>query len=173
MGKIRILIVEDESLLALNIQRLLNRLGYDAFRITASGEDAIDIARRDLPDLIMMDIHLRGRLDGLQTMSRIRMFLDAPVIYTTAFSDDETLERAKRIGPAVFLLKPYEISELRFAVETCPLHRGTNPADENYTAPSFPEYTSCESHSRVSVTGQTTAPRLLDTAGEAGEISLQ
>jgi two-component system, response regulator PdtaR len=139
MGKIRILIVEDESLLALNIQRLLNRLGYDAFRITACGEDAVEIARREHPDLIMMDIQLRGRLDGLQTMERIRTFLDSPVIYTTAFSDDETLERTKHLEPSVLLQKPYEITELRSVIETCALRRGMKPADGDRHSPAFPE----------------------------------
>jgi two-component system cell cycle sensor histidine kinase/response regulator CckA len=119
MEKLRILIVEDEAILALNVQRLLNRLGYDAFGIATSGEDAIEIARRERPDLIMMDIHLRGKLDGIQVAERIRAFLDAPVIYTSAFSDDETLERAKKTEPSAFLLKPYEIKDLQVAIEMC------------------------------------------------------
>jgi two-component system cell cycle sensor histidine kinase/response regulator CckA len=119
MEKIRILIVEDEANLALNVQRLLNRLGYDAFGIATSGEDAIDMAGRERPDLIMMDIHLRGKLDGIEVAERIRSFLDAPVIYTTAFSDEETLERAKKTEPSAFLLKPYEIKDLQVAIEMC------------------------------------------------------
>ena len=119
MEKLKILIVEDEALLALNVQRLLNNLGHDAFGIATSGEDAIEMAKKARPDLIMMDIHLRGKLDGIQVAERIRAFLDAPVIYTTAFSDEETLERAKKTEPSAFLLKPYEIKDLQVAIEIC------------------------------------------------------
>jgi PAS domain S-box-containing protein len=117
MVKIRILIVEDEALLALSVQRLLNRLGYDAFGVAASGDEAVETARRERPDLIMMDIHLRGEMDGIQVAERIRDFLDVPIVYTTAFSDEETVERAKKTEPSAFLLKPYDTRDLQVTIE--------------------------------------------------------
>jgi two-component system, cell cycle sensor histidine kinase and response regulator CckA len=117
MTKIRILIVEDEALLALSVQRLLNRLGYDAFGIAVSGDEAVGMAKREKPDLIMMDIHLRGEMDGIQVAERIRDFIDAPIVYTTAFSDEQTVERAKKSEPSAFLLKPYDIKDLQVTIE--------------------------------------------------------
>jgi CheY-like chemotaxis protein len=115
--KVRILIVEDEGILALNIQRLLKRLGYDAFCAVSRGEEAEEISRTERPDVILMDIHLKGRMSGLQAAERIRGFLDVPIIFTTAYSDDQTLETAGNMTPSALLMKPYDIAELRAMIE--------------------------------------------------------
>ena len=117
--KIRILIVEDESILALNIQKLLVGLGYEVCGIAGAGDRAVELAKQHKPDLILMDIHLRGVKDGIQVAEQIHKFLEVPVVYTTAYSDDETIQRAKKTNPSAFLLKPFEIKDLQVTIELC------------------------------------------------------
>jgi PAS domain S-box-containing protein len=117
MEKIKILLTEDENILALNMKKLLDRLGYDVCGTAASGEQAVEMAKTHKPDLIMMDIHLRGKMDGIETAERIRSFLDVPIVYTTAYSDEETLQRAKKTEPSAFLLKPFQIKDLQVTIE--------------------------------------------------------
>lgn len=128
MEKLRILIVEDEAILALNVQKLLSRLGYEVCGIASTGEEAVAMAGQFKPELIVMDIHLRGKTDGIQAAERIRSFLDVPIVYTTAFADDETLQRAKISEPSAYLLKPYEIRDLQVAIETCAYKHKTDLA---------------------------------------------
>jgi two-component system, response regulator PdtaR len=173
VGKKRILIVEDESLLAMNIQRLLNRLGYDAFQTVSRGENAVEIADRERPDLIMMDIHLKGKMDGLETAERIRKFLDVPVIYTTAYSDDETLERAQKTSSSVVLMKPYEISDLRSAIEAGFVQRRPVWNSFGYGDSGYPrEFPASEKASFVPATLQLSHTVITETAGEGSETSV-
>ena len=101
----RIMVVEDEGIVALDIQSKLESKGYEVPAVLATGEDAIDRAGELLPDLILMDIQLAGELDGTQAAERIHELYDIPVVYLTAFSDDRTLNRAKNAEPFGYMLK--------------------------------------------------------------------
>lgn len=108
----QILIVEDESIVALDIQNRLRRLGYLAPAFVASGEAAIAKTAELQPDLILMDIKLRGDMDGIEAARRIRDEFGTPVVYLTAFADEATLQRAKETEPLGYLVKPFEEREL-------------------------------------------------------------
>ena len=112
MKKGRILIVEDERIVALDVQAMLKDLGYDVVGIIDSGEEAVEAALDENPDLILMDIHLKGALDGVDAGIKIRDRLNIPVIYTSGFSDDRTLNRLKKAKAVAFIPKPYDKIEL-------------------------------------------------------------
>ena len=113
----RILIVEDERITALDIQARLATLGYTVSGTVSSGEEAIDRAGALHPDLILMDIVLKGTLDGVQAADRIRNNFNIPVVFLTAFSDADTLRRAKVTGPFGYVLKPFEERDLHTTIE--------------------------------------------------------
>ncbi len=111
------MVVEDEGLIALSIQRTLRNLGYEVPAVVASGEEAVRQALALRPDLVLMDIMLEGEMDGITAATRIQSCLDVPVVYLTAYSDDHTLARAKVTGPFAYLVKPFEEVNLRAALE--------------------------------------------------------
>jgi PAS domain S-box-containing protein len=117
MPKIRILVVEDESLVARDIQNMLRSLGYEVAGIVASGEEAIENALASVPDLVLMDIVLKGDIDGIAAAERLWEEYSIPVIYLTAYADDTTFERAKLTKPFGYLLKPFEERELQTTIE--------------------------------------------------------
>lgn len=117
MGRARILIVEDESIVALNIKNRLEGLGYAVVATTYSGEAAIQIVAQSHPDLVLMDIKLKGTIDGIEAAAQIRDCFQIPVVYLTAYSDDETLERAKLTEPYGYILKPFEARDLCTTIE--------------------------------------------------------
>jgi PAS domain S-box-containing protein len=112
-----ILVVEDESIIASHIRRTLTRLGYNVPHVVRTGIDAIGAAEDSRPGLVLMDIQLKGTMDGIEAASTIRERLDIPVIYLTSHSDEATLNRAKETHPYGYLLKPFEERELRTAIE--------------------------------------------------------
>ncbi len=116
-SKHKILIVEDETIIAMELSHRLKRAGYDVVAAVASGKEAIKETAELLPDLILMDIHISGSLDGIETAEIIHSAQDIPIIYLTAFSDDKTLERAKLTEPYGFLIKPFEERELETTIE--------------------------------------------------------
>jgi PAS domain S-box-containing protein len=122
MEQARILVVEDEPIVARDIQLSLQRLGYEVPATASSGEEAIRKAAETRPDLVVMDIVLKGKMDGIETAQHLKDRLNVPVIYLTAFADDQTLERAKTTAPAGCMLKPYQPHELRTSIEIA-LHR--------------------------------------------------
>ncbi len=113
----RILVVEDEMIISKDIQRSLRRLGYEVVGAAASGADALEKAQSTRPDLVLMDIHIQGAMDGIDTAQQIRERLAIPVIYLTAFADGPTLERAKLTEPYGYLIKPFEERELSVTIE--------------------------------------------------------
>jgi PAS domain S-box-containing protein len=117
MGKARILIVEDEVIVAEDVRHRLAGLGYEVVGVVRTGDAAIRSAGDLHPDLVLMDIGIDGDIDGIETAERIRRGFDIPVIFATAYSDDPTLERAKSVGPAGYVLKPFEERELRTTIE--------------------------------------------------------
>lgn len=113
----KILIVEDEAVIALNLQQTLIKMGYNVIGISYSGKDAVDKARRLVPDLILMDIRLPGKMDGIRVADIVKSELDIPVIFLTAFSEDKIIERAKKVEPFGYILKPIQEREIKAAVE--------------------------------------------------------
>lgn len=113
----QVLIVEDERLVAKDLARSLLRLGYNVVARAATGDEANHLAQLWKPDLILMDIRLRGELDGVETAERIHEHSDVPVIFLTAFSDRQTIERAMRTRPFGYVVKPFQDVELRCAME--------------------------------------------------------
>lgn len=117
MDKIRILIVEDEGLIARDIEDMVRSVGYEICGIAGTGEEAVEKAETTHPDLILMDIILRGEMDGVEAAEKIREESSIPVIYLTAHTDDDTLQRAKLTEPLGYTLKPVEQKELITVIE--------------------------------------------------------
>lgn len=117
MGKNSILIVEDESIVAMGIKQKLNRLGYDVCNLVSTGEDAIKKAKEEKPDLILMDIKLKGKIDGIDAAKKIGENYNIPIIYLTAYGDENTLERAKVTEPYGYIIKPFKERDLRTSIE--------------------------------------------------------
>src|SRR6056297_1957606 len=117
MASVRILLVEDESIVAMDMERRLSTLGYSVIEHVLSGEDAVAKAEQEKPDLILMDIHLKGKMDGIQAAERIKSSLGTPVIYITAYSDETTLSRAKVTEPFGYILKPFQEREIYSTIE--------------------------------------------------------
>jgi len=113
----RILVVEDEGIVAMEIKDRLEGLGYKVSELASSGEEAIQKAQRVLPDLVLMDIILKGSMDGVEAAEKIRANLGIPVVYLTAYSDDSTLQRAKITEPFGYILKPFDERELYSTIE--------------------------------------------------------
>jgi CheY-like chemotaxis protein len=128
MVKPKILVVEDENVIAADLAGQLLQLGYDVPAIAASGEEAIRRAAELRPDLVLMDIKLRGKMDGLEAAEQILARSVVPVIYLTAFSDWATLARARASAPLAYLLKPIDPTHLRSVVEFA-LHCGRDEPD--------------------------------------------
>ncbi len=116
-NKISILIVEDEAIVAADLEGKLRRLGYEVADITAEGKEAVDLACRLRPSLVLMDIRLEGSIDGIEAAQAIRSRQDVPVIYLTAHSDAATLARAKLTGPFGYILKPFDERDLATQIE--------------------------------------------------------
>jgi DNA-binding NarL/FixJ family response regulator len=114
----KILVVEDESIIAESLRRSLEASGYEVPALCATAEAAIQAARAQAPDLVLMDIRLNGDKDGIYAARILGEGFDVPVIYVTAYGDDAVLERAKRTKPAGYLLKPFRSDELKVAIET-------------------------------------------------------
>lgn len=117
MSKGSMLVVEDEAIVAADLASKLARLGYRISGTTALAEEAIELAREQRPDLILMDIHLAGEMDGIEAAEVIRREYDVPVIFLTAHSDRATLERAKLAEPFGYLLKPFDHLSLETHIE--------------------------------------------------------
>ena len=114
----RIMVVEDEAVISLEIQDRLTKMGHSICGTAASGEEAVSVAAAKHPDLILMDVQLRGDVDGVETAQQIRDRIEIPVIYLTAFADDRTVERARLTEPFGYLIKPFSEKELYAAIET-------------------------------------------------------
>ena len=118
----RILVVEDEHIVAMGIKKMLKSLGYQVTGIASTGEDAISKAESTFPDLVLMDIMLKGNIDGIETAREIITRFDLPVVYLSAYSDSKILERAKQTGPFGYIVKPFEEKDLHSSIEMA-LHR--------------------------------------------------
>jgi PAS domain S-box-containing protein len=118
MSALKIMIVEDEIIVAKDIQRILKKLGYEAFDPFANGKKALDSVEKLSPDIILLDINLKSsEIDGIQVAEQIHQHYHIPFIFLTAFSDKTTLERAKLTEPYGYIIKPFEEDDIRTAIE--------------------------------------------------------
>jgi two-component system response regulator LytT len=117
MAKTSILVVEDESIVAKDIQHSLKKLGYSVPSVENSGEDAIDSAGQHRPDLILMDIMLKGEISGIEAAQQIKDRYQIPVIFLTAYADESTLSKAKVTEPYGYIIKPFKEIDLHTSIE--------------------------------------------------------
>ncbi len=114
---VKILIVEDEMVIAANISLQLSELGYEVMGIVPRGEDALRHVADNRPDIVLMDINLKGKIDGIETARQLRSTYGTAIIYLTANADDDHFNRAKSTRPSAFISKPYKKRDLQRALE--------------------------------------------------------
>jgi DNA-binding LytR/AlgR family response regulator len=117
MPKINVLVVEDESIVSKDIQHSLKKLGYSVVGAASTGEKAIELATSTLPDIILMDIMLKGEMNGIEAADQIRKSCSIPVIFLTAYADESTLSKAKITEPYGYILKPFKEIDLHTTIE--------------------------------------------------------
>ena len=128
----RVLIVEDEFLIAEELRERLSRLGFSVIAMVDSADEGIAIATRERPDLVLMDIRLRGEKDGIQAAHEIREQVDLPIVYVTAYSDKWTVNRVKKTEHDGFLLKPFHRNELQSTLEVAMRRHGLRAKHEKH-----------------------------------------
>jgi len=116
-AKTRILIVEDEAIVACDLQSRLESFGYEVVGTAVSGEQAVKLAAETSPDLVLMDIQLRGQWDGIQVAEKLRAGNRVAIIFLSAHSTEDMLQRAKLTEPFAYLLKPYQERELKISID--------------------------------------------------------
>lgn len=115
-AKRKVVIAEDDHLLAIILKRMASSLNFDILHISRSGENAILSIQENKPDLVFMDIHLEDKITGIEAMKKVRESSDVPVIYITAESDPKVQKDAKSVGNALYILKPVNFKELQNAL---------------------------------------------------------
>src|SRR5688500_7629897 len=113
----RVLIAEDDAILALRIQRTVEAMGHEVVALSATGEDAVRLTEEFQPDVALMDVSLRGEMSGVVAAAHIHARGETPIIYVTAYSDRELIEQAARTSPYAYLTKPIRERELQAAIE--------------------------------------------------------
>src|ERR1051326_9477502 len=116
-NKIGILVVEDENIVAKDIQQSLKKLGYEVLGVCATGEDAMTKAEQTKPNLVLMDIMLKGDISGIEAADYVRQKLNIPVIFLTAYADSSTLSKAKVTEPYGYIIKPFKEIDLHTSIE--------------------------------------------------------
>jgi DNA-binding NarL/FixJ family response regulator len=117
MQKIKLLIVEDEAIVALFLKVQLEKRGYLVCGLVTTGEQAIKVARTEEPDIIIMDVHLAGKMDGLQTATAIRLFSKANIIVVTGYEDEELRKEVEELKSSAFIIKPVSINDILEIIE--------------------------------------------------------
>jgi len=112
MANAKILVVEDEGIVSIDIRNMLKNLGYTIAGVAFLGEDAVQKAESTQPDLVLMDIGLKGDIDGIEAAKTIRDRFHIPVVFLTGFADENTLTKAKEADPSGFIIKPIKEEEL-------------------------------------------------------------
>ena len=118
MTPIRILLVEDEIMVAMCVEMELTRAGYSFCQRLATGEEAVTIALKESPDVILMDIRLAGDLDGIEAAQQIQETTDIPIIFMTGYPDKAIEERAKKLNPLGFFIKPVRVVTLKPLIDS-------------------------------------------------------
>jgi CheY-like chemotaxis protein len=123
--KYSVLIVEDERIVAKDLQKTLEGVGYDVLGIAASADEVFEHCARQVPDIVLMDIRIKGPVDGIDTAQQLLDRYGLHVIYLTAHADVASIDRAKRTKPHAYLLKPVKIAELQGAIEIAMFKRSS------------------------------------------------
>lgn len=134
MKEERILIVEDDPSIAENIQEILELLGYVNISIANSANQCVKIIKKYKPDLVFMDIKLKGDKDGIELGEIVKQMVDAPLVYVTSYSDPTIIERAKKINPSGFIVKPFNTNDIHAIVEIVLYNTRTKPAADASSA---------------------------------------
>jgi two-component system response regulator LytT len=117
MSKINVLVIEDESIVSKDIQYSLKKLGYNVVGAAPTGEKAVELAEELKPDIILMDIMLKGKITGIEASAQIKEKLNIPVIFLTAYADENTLSKAKVTEPYAYIIKPFKEIDLHTSIE--------------------------------------------------------
>ena len=113
MDSINILIVEDEAIVALEIKRSVLKMGFCVIDMVTNYDDAIKSVKENIPDIVLLDIHLKNSKDGIETAKAMQQVVNIPIVYLTAFSDDKTIERAVETNPIGYVVKPFRREDLK------------------------------------------------------------
>ena len=114
--KKKILIVEDETIFATSMQRVLVKAGYDVSEPVSTGEEAVKRAKEEKPDLVIMDVMLEGNIDGIEAAMEIRSLHDIPIVFISGYQEEKLFERAKSVGSSIYLIKPIKPHDLESAI---------------------------------------------------------
>ena len=117
MSKVKVFVVEDESIVSKDIQNSLIKIGYEVVGSSATGEKAIEDIQNSSPDIILMDIMLKGEINGIETAEIVRNNFSIPIIFLTAYADEDTLQKAKITEPHGYILKPFKEIDLQTSIE--------------------------------------------------------
>jgi two-component system, response regulator PdtaR len=115
---VRILLVEDEVVTAMSLKMELEKAGFEVCDQVTTGENAIMSAEQNTPDIILMDIRLAGKINGVEAAEKIKLTSEIPIIFLTGYEDRDTMERAKKINPLAYLIKPVGIGEIKAIIHT-------------------------------------------------------
>ena len=107
------MVVEDEGVVSIDIRNMLKKAGYSIAAVAFQGDEAIEKAELSAPDLVLMDIGLKGEIDGIEAAKRIRNRFQIPVVFLTGFADEVTLAKAQEVNPSGFIIKPINEEELK------------------------------------------------------------
>ena len=125
--QIKILIVEDEAILAMSIKRVLANLGYHVFRPVSTGEEAVQKAKQEKPDLVILDVLLGGKMDGFEVANYLRSRYDISIIFMSGFQEEELSHKIKTMGSPILLVKPFDPDDLKLAIDqTLKKHKAHN-----------------------------------------------
>lgn len=130
--KTSILLVEDEAVVAADLEEHLRQLGYQVAGICATGEKAVELVDSLQPDLVIMDIRLKGGMDGVETAARIRETRPVPILFLTAHAEDATIQQAKQVEPCGYILKPVDGNVLAIHIEIALHEHGLNREREEH-----------------------------------------
>ena len=126
----KILVVDDEAIIVMQLEKRLSVMGYTVAGMAASGEDAVDMARRIQPDLVLMDIVMPGNMNGIEAAKIITGELDIPVVFVTSYADDAIIEKAKSARPYGYIVKPFNELEIKAAIEVALFRKATEQEEQ-------------------------------------------
>ncbi len=115
-NRIKILIVEDEAIFAMSIKRVLTNSGYHVFKPVSTGEEAVQKAKQEKPDLVILDVLLKGEMDGFEVANHLRSMDDIPIIFMSGLQEDELLHKLNTLGSPILLVKPFDPDDLKSAI---------------------------------------------------------
>jgi CheY-like chemotaxis protein/DNA-binding PadR family transcriptional regulator len=126
----KILVVDDEAIITMQLEERLSAMGYTVAGMAASGEDAVDKARRIRPDLVLMDIVMPGKMNGIEAAKIVTQELDIPVVFITSYADDKIIEQAKSVRPYGYIVKPFNELEIKAAIEVALFRKATEQEEQ-------------------------------------------